>query len=217
MVSIGTQAGLRTEAFITDMDAPLGLAVGNALEVIECIQTLKGQGPPDVSALVEALAARMFVVSGRYGDRDARAAVREAIASGRALEKMRAMVEWQGGDTAILDDYSRLPGARRRQPVKAARDGYLTELKADLIGRASMALGAGRRRIEDRIDPGSGIVIAKKPGDQVSAGETILELLYNDDRGLGEASRLTDLAVRISSARPPLRPLVIGTIATGAQ
>jgi pyrimidine-nucleoside phosphorylase len=217
MVSIGTQAGLRTEAFITDMDAPLGLAVGNALEVIECIQTLKGQGPPDVGALVEALAARMLVVSGRYGDLDARAAVREAIASGRALEKMRAMVERQGGDSGILDDYRRLPGARRRQPVKAARDGYLTELRADLIGRASMALGAGRQRIEDRIDHGSGILIAKKPGEPVSAGETILELLYNDDRGLGEASRLSDAAVSISSARPPLRPLVIGTIATGAR
>ena len=216
MVSIGRQAGLRTEAFITDMDAPLGHAVGNALEVIECIQTLKGEGPHDVSALVEELAARMLVVSGRYRDQDARTAVREAIASGRALEKMRAVVGWQGGDTRILDDYSRLPGARRRQPVKAARDGYLTALKADLIGRASMALGAGRQRVEDRIDHGSGILIAKKPGEQVSAGDTILELLYNDDRGLGDASRLADAAVSVSSAPSPLRPLVIGTIATGA-
>jgi thymidine phosphorylase len=101
--------------------------------------------------------------------------------------------------------------------VKAARDGYLTALKADLIGRASMALGAGRRRIEDRIDHGSGILIAKKPGEQVSAGDTILELLYNDDRGLGEASRLADAAVSVSSAPPPPRPLVIGTIVTGAH
>src|SRR5688572_9532886 len=115
MVSIGAQAGLRTEAVITDMDAPLGRAVGNALEVIECIQTLKGHGPPDVSALVVDLATRVLVVSGRYGEPEAGPAVREAIGSGRALEKMRAMVGWQGGDTGVLDDYNRLPGAGRRQ------------------------------------------------------------------------------------------------------
>jgi pyrimidine-nucleoside phosphorylase len=212
MVSIGTQAGLRTEAFITDMDAPLGLAVGNALEVIECIQTLKGQGPPDISALVEALATRLLVVSGRYGDQDAGPAVREAIASGRGLEKMRAMVGRQGGDTRILDDYGRLPGARRRQAVTAAHDGYLAALKADLIGRASMVLGAGRRRIDDGIDYGSGVLIAKKPGERVSAGETILELLCNDDRGLAEASRLAEAAISVASAPPEPKPLVLGVV-----
>ena len=217
MVSIGAQAGLRTEAFITDMDAPLGRAVGNALEVIECIQTLKGQGPPDISALVVELATRMLVVSGRYGDLDAGPAVREAIGSGRALEKMRAMVGWQGGDTRVLDDYSRLPGARRRQAVKAAGDGYLAAMKADLIGRASMVLGAGRQRIDDRIDHGSGVLIAKKPGEHVSAGETILELLYNDDRGLAEASSLAQAAISVASAPPTLRPLVLGTAASGAH
>ena len=217
MVSIGAQAGLRTEAFITDMDAPLGRAVGNALEVIECIETLKGQGPPDVSALVVELATRLLVVSGNYGELDAGPAVREAIGSGRALEKMRAMVGWQGGDTGVLDDYNRLPGASRRQAVKADRDGYLVAMKADLIGRASMALGAGRQRIEDGIDHGSGVLIAKKPGEQVSAGETILELLYNDDRGLGDASRLAQAAISIASAPPAQRPLVLGTAAGGAQ
>jgi pyrimidine-nucleoside phosphorylase/thymidine phosphorylase len=217
MVSIGAQAGLRTEAFITDMDAPLGRAVGNALEVIECIQTLKGQGPPDISALVVELATRVLVVSGRYREPEAGPAVREAIGSGRALEKMRAMVGWQGGDTRVLDDHHRLPGASRRQAVKAAQDGYLVAMKADLIGRASMALGAGRQRIEDRIDHGSGVLIEKKPGEQVSAGETILELLYNDDRGLGEASSLAQAAISIASAPPTLRPLVLGTAASGAH
>jgi pyrimidine-nucleoside phosphorylase len=217
MVSIGMQAGLRTEAFITDMDAPLGRSVGNALEVIECIETLKGQGPPDIVALVMALATRMLVVSGRYADRDAGTAVREAFASGRALEKMRTMVGRQGGDTRILDDYNRLPGARRRQPVKAARDGYVASLKADLIGRASMALGAGRQRMEDGIDHGAGILIARKPGEPVAAGEVILELLCNDDRGLADASRLAEAAISLSNEPPALRPLVIDTVAAGAQ
>ena len=216
MVSIGLQAGLRTEAIITDMDAPLGRAVGNALEVIECIETLKGQGPPDISALVVELASRILVVSGRYAEPEAAPAVREAISSGRALEKMRAMVDWQGGDTRVLDDYGRLPGARARQAVTAGRGGYLAALKADFIGRASMVLGAGRQRIEDRIDHGSGVLVAKKPGEQVSAGETIVELLYNDDRGVGEASRLAEAAISLSSAPPRLRPLVLGTAATGA-
>jgi len=217
MVSIGTQAGLRTEAIITDMDAPLGRAVGNAVEIIECVETLKGQGPPDISALVIDLAARLLVVSGRYGDPDARAAADDAIRSGRALAKMRELIAWQQGDVRVLDDYSRLPGARGRSPVKAERDGYLTTMKADLIGRACKALGAGRQRIEDRIDHGAGVLIAKKPGEQVAAGDTILELLYNDDRGLAEATGLANAAVTIASTPPALRPLVLGTSASGAH
>ncbi|MBF8300953.1 MAG: pyrimidine-nucleoside phosphorylase [Acidobacteria bacterium] len=213
MVSIGSQAGLRTEAFITDMDAPLGRAVGNAVEIVECIETLKGQGPDDISALVVVLASRMLVVSGRYGEHDAEPAVRGALSSGKALEKMRAMVEWQGGDVRVLDDYERLPGAARRHAIAAGQDGYVAALQADLIGRASMALGAGRQRIEDRIDHGAGVWIAKKPGDRVCAGETILELLYNDGRGLGEASALAHAAIRLTAEPPVLRPLVLGTVA----
>ncbi|MBI2829323.1 MAG: thymidine phosphorylase [Acidobacteria bacterium] len=213
MVSIGSRAGLRTEAFITDMDAPLGRAVGNALEVIECIETLKGHGPDDITALVVALASRILVVSGRYARPDAEPAVRRALASGRALEKMRAMIEWQGGDAGVLDDYARLPRAARRHAIAAGADGYVAALQADLVGRASMAVGAGRQRIEDRIDHSAGVVIAKKPGESVRAGETILELLYNDDRGLGEASALASSAIRISAEPPVLRPLLLGTVA----
>ena len=211
MVSIGSQAGLRTEAFITDMDAPLGRAVGNALEVIECVETLKGQGPDDISALVVALASRILVVSGRYAESDAEPAVRRALSSGKALEKLRAMVEWQGGDVRVLADYERLPRAARRHAIAAGQDGYVAALQADLVGRASMALGAGRLRIEDRIDHGAGVLIAKKPGGRVRAGETILELLYNDDRGLGEASALAHAAIHLAAEPPVLRPIVLGT------
>src|SRR5688572_21080674 len=212
MVAIGAQSGLRTDAVITDMDAPLGRAVGNAVEIIECIETLKSQGPPDTTALVIELATRLLVVSGQYGDLDAGPAVREAISSGRALAKMRALIARQGGDPAVLDDYSRLPGARGRHAVKAERSGYVATMTADLVGRACKALGAGRQLIGDGVDYGSGVVISKKPGEPVAAGEIILELLYNDDRGLAEAISLATAAISVTDTPPRLRPLVHGVV-----
>jgi len=212
MVAIGTHAGLRTEAFITDMDVPLGRSVGNALEIIECIEILKGRGPADIASLVVTLASRLLVLSGRYTDADAEPAVRRALASGEALAKLRAMVAWQGGDVSVIDDYDRLPRAARRRAVVANEDGYLSALRADLVGRASMALGAGRRRIEDRVDHGAGILIAKKPGEAVRAGDTILELLYNDERGLDEAVALAQAAIQIAAEPPAVRPLVLGVV-----
>jgi pyrimidine-nucleoside phosphorylase len=212
MVSIGRQAGLPTEAVITDMDAPLGRAVGNAVEIIECVETLKGQGPADIHALVVELATRLLIVSGQYREPDATPAVRDAISSGRALEKMCAMIAWQKGDTRVVDDYSRLPGARGRQAVKAEQSGYVMTMKADLIGRACKALGAGRQRIEDSIDYGAGVLISKKPGEQVSAGDTILELLYNDGRGLAEAASLANAAITLGGTPPAPRPLILGVV-----
>ena len=212
MVWIGTQAGLQTEAVITDMDAPLGRAVGNALEVIECVETLKGRGPDDVTALVVLLASRVLVVSGAYVESDAEPAVRRALSSGAALEKMRAILEWQGGDPRVLTEYSRLPRAARRHTVSAATDGYVDGLQADLVGRASMALGAGRQRIEDLIDHGAGVLVVKKPGERVRAGDTILELLYNDDRGVADALALAQAAIRLSTEPIAPRPLVLGSV-----
>src|SRR5688572_7861518 len=117
MVAIGTHAGIRTEAFITDMDVPLGRSVGNAVEIIECVELLKGRGPDDIASLVVTLASRLLVLSGRYTDADAEPAVRRALASGEALAKLRAMVAWQGGDVSVIDDYDRLPRAARRHAV----------------------------------------------------------------------------------------------------
>ena len=213
LVAIGARAGLRTEAFITSMESPLGRSVGNALEIIECLETLKGRGPDDLTTLVIALASRMLVLSARSTEDAAEAVVRSALSSGAALDKMRALVEAHGGDGRIVDDYGRLPRAAHRQIVRAPQSGYVAAVQADLVGRASMALGAGRQRIEDRIDHGAGVVVMKKPGEQVCAGETVLELLYNDDRGLPAALALATDAVRVASSPPVLPPLVLGRVA----
>jgi len=212
MVAIGTHVGIRTEAFITDMDAPLGRSVGNAVEIIECIEILKGRGPDDIASLVVTLASRLLVLSGRYTEADAEPAARRALESGEALKKLRAMVAWQGGDVGVIDDYDRLPRAARRRAVVASGDGFVSTLHAGLVGRASMALGAGRRRIEDRVDHGAGILIAKKPGEKVRAGDTILELLYNDEHGLDEAVELAQTAIQIAVEPPMVRPLVLGVV-----
>jgi pyrimidine-nucleoside phosphorylase len=212
MVTIGTRAGIRTEAFITSMDEPLGRTVGNALEIIECIELLKGRAPDDLTSLVVTIAGRLLVLSGRYSESDAEPAVRKAVASGAALDKLRAMIAWQGGDARVVDDYPRLPRAEHRHAVLAAQDGYVSAMHAELIGRSSMALGAGRRRIEDRIDHGAGVLIAKKPGDAVRKGDTILELLFNDTHGLEEALSLAQEAIRIAAEAPVPKPLVLGYV-----
>ena len=213
LVAIGSRAGIRTEALITNMNDPLGRAIGNAVELIECIQTLKGQGPDDLTAVVVALASRILVLSGRFTDRDAAPAVRSALGSGVALEKLRAMIEAHGGDARVIDDPGRLPSAARRHAIGARRGGYIGALQADLLGRASMALGAGRQRIGDPIDHGAGLLIAKQAGEPVRPGETVVELLYNDDRGLAEASALVEGAIRVGASPPVPRPLVLGSVA----
>ena len=138
MVAIGRQAGVRTEAVITDMDAPLGRAIGNSLEIIECLDTLKGNGPSDLTLVVKRLAARMVVLAGLADDEHAAGdRVEQALGSGRALETFARMVERQGGNPRVADDYSLLPSAPGRTACPAPRGGYLTALKAEALGRAS--------------------------------------------------------------------------------
>jgi thymidine phosphorylase len=208
LVDIGNRAGLRTEALITRMDAPIGSAVGNAVEIVECIDVLKGRGPADLVELATIVATRMLVMSGMYDDGAARHAVKNALNTGAALEKLRAMIARQGGDAAVVDDYQRLPGAARRASVKASRSGYLTALAAEDVGRASIALGAGRERAGDPIDHGAGVLVARRVGDRVAAGDTLLELLYNAGSP-DDARVLAERAVTIGDAPPASRPLVI--------
>ncbi len=199
IVAVGTANGLRTEAILSPMDVPLGRAIGNSLEVIESIETLKGRGPKDLEDLSVTLAARMVHMSGLA---DAEAKVRAALKNGAGLEKFRQIVEQQGGDPRIVDDYSRLPTAPNRVTVTADRSGLVTDLHAEKFGVAAMRLGAGRLRADDRIDPAVGVMIRASIGEQVSVGATVLEVHYRDEAMLKEALRLLGEAVVIDDSGP---------------
>ena len=213
LVAIGTASGVRTEALITAMDAPLGRMVGNSLEVIESLETLKGRGPADLEQLSVTLAARMLSAAGIERDEAAaEARVRTALVSGTALETFRRIIERQGGDPRVVDDYSRLPSAPDREAVPAARTGYVTALAAEQVGRAAVALGAGRATLTDEIDPGVGIEVLHPPGSRVQAGETVLLVHHRGGRGLAEAVPLLTTAVQLGDAPPAVRPLIIERI-----
>jgi len=213
LVSIGNASGVTTEAIITAMDAPLGGAVGNALEVVECIEVLKGGGPSDLVDVSIELTARMLVLGKIARDRDeAEQKARGAIRSGAGLERFRQIIEGQGGDPKVVDDYARLPHVGERHRVAADRDGFVSRLDAELIGRASVALGAGRDRVEDPVDPAVGIMVLAKPGDRVRAGDPILELHYRDRGRLETATRRTSQAIAIADQRPAATPLIVGEV-----
>jgi pyrimidine-nucleoside phosphorylase len=213
LVSIGNASGVKTEAIITAMEAPLGRAVGNALEVVECIEVLKGRGPADLVEVSIELTARMLVLGRVAGDRsDAERQARGAIQSGAGLERFRQIVEAQGGDPNVVDDYARLPHVADRHLVAADRAGFVTRLDAELVGRASVALGAGRDRVEDPVDPAVGIMVVAKPGDAVRAGDPILELHFRDRARLDTAARLTGQAITIGDRPPPPARLIVAEV-----
>lgn len=181
MVRIGNGAGRRTMAVVSDMDQPLGRAVGNALEVKEAIDTLRGQGPEDFMELCMTLGSRMLIVGGRAGDeREARDMLERAVASGAALDKLAALVKAQGGDPAAVYDTDLLPAAAHVEPIRACTDGYIRHIQCDEIGVCSLLLGGGRETKDSRIDLSVGLVLTAKVGDYVKAGEPLAYIHYND-------------------------------------
>jgi pyrimidine-nucleoside phosphorylase len=213
LVSIGNASGVRTQAIITRMDTPLGRAVGNALEVVECFEVLKGRGPSDLVEVSVELTARMLVLGGAAsGNADAEKRVRGAIASGAGLERFQRIIEAQGGDPRVADDDDRLPKAPGRHLMPAPRGGFVARIDAELVGRASVALGAGRDRVEDPVDPAVGLRILAPPGEEVRAGDGILELHYRDHTRLDAALALAARAVVIDDGRPPIKPLIVGEV-----
>ena len=213
LVGIGRAAGVRTEALITRMDAPLGREVGNASEVIESIETLKGSGPAELEQLSVLLAARMLVVAGvASDDADAETRVRAAIASGTGVEKLRQIIEHQGGDPRVIDDYARLPSAPDVEVVTAPRSGFVTGLEAENVGRAAVALGAGRERLEDVIDHGVGITVVAAPGIEVRSGDAVLQIRHRGGRGLEVARTLLRQAVQIGDVAPATQPIVVDRV-----
>lgn len=180
MVRIGNNVGRNTMAIISDMNQPLGRAIGNALELQEAIDTLKGHGPKDLTELVLTLGSQMVVLANKAETlEEARALLIEAIDSGAALEKFKTFIKNQGGDETVIDHPERLPQAQYKIEYKAKKSGYVTELVSNDIGVASMMLGAGRLTKEDDIDLAVGIVLNKKIGDKVEEGESLLTIHSN--------------------------------------
>jgi pyrimidine-nucleoside phosphorylase len=213
MVAIGRQAGVRTEAVITDMDAPLGRAVGNALEIIECLDTLKGRGPAELTEAVRYLASRMVLLAGQERTEDAAAArVDAALSSGRALETFARMIQRQGGNSRVVEDYSLLPSAPDREVYRAPRAGYVTTLRAEAVGRASNVLGAGRNKVGESVDHGVGVMTCARPGDRITAGQPLLELHHRGGRGVDAALALCRDACVIGDAPPALRRTILGDV-----
>jgi len=177
LAGIGHGMGKRVSALLTDMSQPLGRAVGNALEVRESIELLRGGGPADARALTVELGAEMLLLGGVAATlAEARGAIEAAIADGRGLERFRRVVAAQGGDPAVVDDPSRLPSSTMLRDVLAPSAGVVETIDTEGVGLAAMALGAGRARVEDRIDPAAGIVVHKKLGDRVERGEPLCTL-----------------------------------------
>jgi pyrimidine-nucleoside phosphorylase len=213
LVSIGNASGVKTEAIITAMDAPLGRAVGNALEVIECIEVLKGRGPQDLIDVSVELTLRMLVLGGKAATRaEGERQVRAAIASGAGLQRFTRIIEHQGGDPRVVDDYQRLPHVGGRQVTVASRAGFVTAVDAGLVGRASVALGAGRDRVEDPVDFAVGIIVLVKPGDRVATGDPLLELHVRDQARQDAALVLAERAVMVGDAPPAATPLIAGEV-----
>jgi pyrimidine-nucleoside phosphorylase len=214
LVRVGTANGLRTTAILTTMDVPLGRYIGNTLEVIEAIDTLKGNGPRDLTELSVLLAARMVKFAGLASD-DAEAIqkVRAALDSGAGLEVLRKCIEEQGGDPFVIDDYLRMPTAPRTMSVVAPRTGYVSEMVAGAIGVSSMVLGGGRERAEDSVDHAVGLVCRAKPGEHVLAGQTVYEVYYRSTAKLMAALPLLEESFTIADEPPTEHPMVLEEIA----
>lgn len=209
MVSIGTMAGKKTVAVITDMDQPLGRAVGNSLEVREAIDTLRGEGPADFKEVVFALGSQMLMLAGRAADeKEARALMEGVIEDGSALDKFTQFVRAQGGDAAPVYDTSLLPVAGKTLEVTAKESGYVHRILAEDIGIACMTLGGGRETKESAIDLSVGIILEKKNGDAVSDGEVLATIYGNDNAKMQAAYEKIAHAYEIAKEPAAFVPVV---------
>lgn len=213
LVNVGKANGLNAIALLTPMDAPLGRYIGNSLEVIEAIETLKGRGPKDLADLSVLLAARMVKLAGLAADNaEAQRKVRAAIASGAGVEVFRRCIEQQAGDPRVIDDYSRFPAAPKTTTVQAKNSGIMSELFAGAVGIGAMVLGAGREKAEDSVDHAVGVICRVKPGEAVAAGAVIFEVHYRDDWKLKAALPVLESAFKIADEPPPEPPLMLEEI-----
>ncbi|MBU1070128.1 thymidine phosphorylase [Myxococcota bacterium] len=213
LVEIGRRAGKKVTAFLTRMDDPLGVAVGNACEVIESIEVLRGGGPEDIRELTLLMASHMLVMGGVCPDP---AAARErclvALGDGSAIKKFKELISAQGGNPEAVDHVELFAQAAHRTMVRATRSGIVQSVNSTAIGMAGVVLGAGRRQVSDPVDPAVSLFIRKKIGDTVAAGEVLVDVHYNDDRGLTDALERLQGAYVIDDAPVARKPLVLKTI-----
>lgn len=208
MVRIGTANGRRTAALITDMDTPLGNAVGNSMEVAEAVQTLRGHGPRDLTEVCTALAAGMLSLAQNAPMQDCTQRVRQAIADGSGLQKLCQMVQAQGGDTQMITSPSLLPRAKYSRVVCAPRSGYVQATDTEKIGAASVLLGAGRRVKDEPIDHAAGIMLHKKQGDAVRAGEVLAMLFADEEAKFADAAQTLQSAYALGDSPVQCPPLI---------
>lgn len=213
MVDIGNGMNRDTIGIITDMDEPLGFAVGNSLEVIEAIETLKGNGPKDFVDLCETLGSYMLVLAKVVDSFELGVEkIRDAIKSGKALEKLKVFIENQGGDKRVVDDYSLLPTAKTILPIKSPKSGYISKIEAEEVGMAAMILGAGRETKEDILDLSAGIILQKKVGEYVNEGDILAYMHLNKEEKLETAKERFIGAYSIIEEKIEPKKLVYGVV-----
>ncbi|PTL78626.1 thymidine phosphorylase [Vitiosangium sp. GDMCC 1.1324] len=210
MIGIGAEMGRKVTALLTDMEQPLGRAVGNALEIIEAVEMLRGRAPADYTEVTLALTAEMLVLGGKASSQaEARQKMHAAVKDGSAVRKLKEIVQAQGGDPRAIDDYSLLPQARSTVDVVAAQPGFITGIDTEAVGLAAVALGAGRQRVDSIIDPAVGFTLLRKEGEPVVAGEPIVRIHYNEPGPLEEVKERLLGAYRFGPQPPASRPLVL--------
>jgi len=218
MIQLGADRGTPVVALLTAMDRPLGLACGNALEVKESIDALSGNGPDDLMEVTYALGAEMLMLAGVAAEpRDAWKMMQDSIASGKAMEKFREIIQAQGGNASIIERQDLLPSAPLKADFTAKMDGIVQEIAPRTVGHGVIALRGGRRTMEDKIDPSVGFVITAKPGDEVRSGQPLASIHALDEAGLKEGRRALGEAIRIGEEKPAFLPLVSVKITSEGQ
>ena len=212
MVRIGKACGRNVVAVMSNMDIPLGYYIGNALEVREAVEVLRGHGCPDLTGVCITLAANMLHLCNGWPIEEATKQAETAIASGRAFEQMKRWIAAQGGDARVLDDVSLLPQASVQYELKAPQAGYIHHMDAQKIGESSAMLGAGRKTKEDAIDFAAGIVLKEKTGAKVEQGQTLAVLHTNRPETIADAERVFLEAIRWGSDAPEVQPLIYGIV-----
>ena len=209
MIELGADHGIPVVALLTAMDRPLGRACGNALEVEESILALRGEGPPDLMSVTYALGAEMLVLAGAASDHDAaRRRMEQAIGTGRAAEHFQKMIEAQGGNPAVVDDPALLPQAAEVELFAAPRRGFVARVEPRAVGRGITALGGGRLKMEDTIDPSVGFMISVRPGDWVEQGEPMATIFARDAAGVESGQATLRAAITVADEADPPLPLV---------